>query len=40
MNPQGELTVKEGAKTSVRLALLNENGANGGLFHMEESIPW
>ncbi|OKO99069.1 SDR family oxidoreductase [Xenorhabdus eapokensis] len=36
----GELDVKDGAKTCVCLALLNENGPTGGYFHMGNSIPW
>lgn len=30
----------DGAKTGVALALLDENGPNGGFFHMGETMPW
>jgi NAD(P)-dependent dehydrogenase (short-subunit alcohol dehydrogenase family) len=40
MNPGGELTVEEGAKTSVRLATIDQNGPSGGFFYMEDSLPW
>ena len=40
MNAQGELTVEEGAKTAVRLALLPEDGPTGGFFHFEDALPW
>jgi NAD(P)-dependent dehydrogenase (short-subunit alcohol dehydrogenase family) len=34
------LEVEEGAKTSVELALLPEDGPTGGFFHLRESLPW
>ena len=34
------LSVTEGAKTAIRLALLDESGPNGGFFHMDEELPW
>jgi len=40
MNKQGELTVEEGAKTSVRLATIGVEGPNGGYFHMGDTLPW
>ena len=40
MNTQGELTVEEGAKTAVRLALLPDDGPTGGFFHFEDTLPW
>ena len=40
MNSQGELTVEEGAKTAVRLALLPDDGPTGGFFHFEDTLPW
>ena len=40
LNPNGELSVQEGAKTSVRLATVKEDGPNGGFFHMNETLPW
>lgn len=36
----GELEVADGARTSVRLALIDEDGPNGGFFYMEEVLPW
>jgi NAD(P)-dependent dehydrogenase (short-subunit alcohol dehydrogenase family) len=30
----------DGAKTSVRLATLPENGPTGGYFHMGDALPW
>ncbi|RDZ26640.1 SDR family oxidoreductase [Lysobacter silvisoli] len=40
MNAQGDLSVEDGARTSVRLALIDEAGPNGGYFHFEETLPW
>ena len=37
---RGELDVPEGARTSVRLALVDAAGPNGGFFHLGESLPW
>jgi len=34
------LEVSEGAKTSVRLATLPEDGPNGGFFRLDEAFPW
>ncbi len=34
------MEIPDGAKTSVRLALLPDNGPTGGYFHMEEALPW
>lgn len=34
------MEVVDGAKTSVRLATLPEDGPTGGFFHLEESLPW
>ena len=39
-NPHGEIGVQEGAKTGVMLATLDEDGPNGGFFHLGESVPW
>ena len=33
-------TVEQGAKIIVQLALLGEDGANGGFFDEEGVIPW
>lgn len=34
------MEITDGAKTSVRLALLPEDGPTGGFFHMDETLPW
>ncbi len=36
----GELEVPDGARTSVRLALVGDDGPSGGFFYLEESLPW
>lgn len=40
LNPGGHLTVEEGAKTSVELALIGEEGPNGQYFHLGNQLPW
>lgn len=40
MNQWGELTVEEGAKTSVDLATLPPDGYSGKLIHLGNEIPW
>jgi len=40
MNSQGELEVADGAKTSVRMALLDDSGPNGGFVYFEDTLPW
>ena len=37
---RGELDVPEGARTSVMLALIDNDGANGGFFYMDQVLPW
>ena len=39
-NPYGEISVEEGAKTAVDLAMLPADGATGGFFHMGQALPW
>jgi len=34
------MEIVDGAKTSVELATLGEDGATGGYFHMGEALPW
>lgn len=34
------MSVEDGAKTSVAMALLPDDGPTGGYFHMGESLPW
>lgn len=40
MNPGGDLTLEEGAKTAVTLATLPDDGPTGGFFHLGETLPW
>jgi NAD(P)-dependent dehydrogenase (short-subunit alcohol dehydrogenase family) len=40
MNAQGELEVSDGARTSVRMALLDAHGPSGGFHYFEEALPW
>jgi NAD(P)-dependent dehydrogenase (short-subunit alcohol dehydrogenase family) len=35
-----QMELPDGAKTSVQLATLREDGPTGGYFHMGEAIPW
>ena len=37
---QGEISVPEGARTSVELALIDADGPNGGYFHLDQVLPW
>lgn len=34
------LELKDGSKTSVKLALLPDDGPTGGFFHLDEPLPW
>lgn len=40
MNPRGEITVEEGAKTSVDLATLPADGYTGKFIHLGNELPW
>jgi NAD(P)-dependent dehydrogenase (short-subunit alcohol dehydrogenase family) len=40
MNAGGELEVADGARTSVRMALLDDAGQNGGFVYFEDTLPW
>lgn len=40
MNAAGTLTVADGARTSVRMALLDADGPTGGFVHFEDTLPW
>ena len=40
MNAGGALDVVDGARTSVRMALLAADGPTGGFVHFEETLPW
>ena len=35
-----QMEIGDGAKTSVELAMLGEDGPTGGYFHMGEALPW
>ncbi|TYT26637.1 SDR family oxidoreductase [Luteimonas viscosa] len=37
---RGELEVPDGARTSVRLALIDDDGPNGGFYYLDEVLPW
>ncbi len=37
---RGELDVPDGARTSVRLALIDNDGPNGGFFYLDQVLPW
>jgi len=37
---EGELEVADGARTSVRLALIDADGPNGGFFYLDQTLPW
>ena len=39
-NEQAPMTITDGAKTSVELALLGEDGPTGKFIHMGEEMPW
>ncbi len=39
-NPHGEISVEEGAKTSVELATLGADGPNGAFLHLGQRLPW
>lgn len=36
----GELEVADGARTSVRLALIDDDGPTGGYFYFDQVLPW
>lgn len=38
--PNAPMEVEDSYKTSLRLATLDEDGPSGGLFHLDEIIPW
>ena len=40
MNAGGDLTVENGARTSVRMALRDADGPTGGFVHFEDTLPW
>ncbi len=40
LNANGDLSVEEGAKTSVELATIGDDGPNGTFSHLGEPLPW
>jgi NAD(P)-dependent dehydrogenase (short-subunit alcohol dehydrogenase family) len=40
MNPAGDLTVEEGARTAVNLATLSDDGPSGGFFYDGKNLSW
>jgi NAD(P)-dependent dehydrogenase (short-subunit alcohol dehydrogenase family) len=40
MNANGEIEVADGARTSVRMALLDATGPSGSFQYFEETLPW
>jgi NAD(P)-dependent dehydrogenase (short-subunit alcohol dehydrogenase family) len=38
--PQAQMEVEDGAKTSIALATLDDDGPTGGYFHLGKTIPW
>lgn len=40
LNTSGDLTVEEGAKSSVEMAVIGSDGPNGEFFHLGKQLPW
>ncbi len=40
LNPTGDLTVEEGARSSVEMATLGSDGPNGTFSHLGKPLPW
>ena len=40
MNPMGDLSLEDGARTAVILAILGDDGPSGGFFHDGKTLPW
>ena len=40
LNPYGEIGVEEGARSSVEMATLGEDGPNGSFSHLGQQLPW
>ena len=40
MNPSGDLSLEDGAKTAVTLATLPDDGPTGGFFYQGDRMPW
>lgn len=37
---EGAMDIPDGARTSVRLALVGDDGPQGGFFHLDDRLPW
>lgn len=37
---EGAMDIPDGARTSVRLALIGADGPQGGFFHLDDTLPW
>jgi NAD(P)-dependent dehydrogenase (short-subunit alcohol dehydrogenase family) len=40
MSPEATMEIVDGAKTSVALALIGDDGPNGAYMHMKQKLPW
>lgn len=40
LNTSGDLTVEEGAKSSVEMATIGSDGPNGSFSHLGQTLPW
>ncbi len=40
LNPRGDISVEEGAKSSVEMATIPNDGPNGTFTHLGETLPW
>jgi len=40
LNPMGDLSLEDGARTAVTLAILGDDGPSGGFFHDGKTLPW
>lgn len=40
MNPWGEISIEEGARTGVEMATLGPDGPNGTLSSLGQTLPW
>jgi NAD(P)-dependent dehydrogenase (short-subunit alcohol dehydrogenase family) len=36
----GDIDAADGARTSVRLALIDPSGPTGGYFYLDQALPW
>lgn len=40
LNPKGQISVEEDAKSSVEMATIPNDGPNGTFSHLSETMPW